>query len=196
MISTALNYRFLLKLADEYQIQKVTDLCEEFINNEVSPANCIEFFNVSHSYGLQDVMEYSLGYASRLTIESIQSSPAYPEVTDEAKVRILTERLVRIEGLLNKYFSTCSKFVEKTYNGVIKRFHKNFECQYQIQLHRFENVRAVLKKKFDVNCVCCTSRIENEWPENASCSMKYLKDPLVQLNKLCSDYKDLNLPVD
>lgn len=198
MILTGQNYEFLLKLADEYQIDKVRKLCAKFLHYNVSYDTSLEFFNVSFSYGLEEVKQISLTMTSMLTVDSLTSSQAYSDTSDEAKVIIvLTARIQKLEDLLKKYSSTCTKVVDVIYNAVQNKLHpgaSSYECEVKNIHENIENYIGIpYKKQFDSHCYRCTAQAEKKWSTKCTGHLRSLKDSITNMRHLNANCKNLNI---
>lgn len=194
------NFEFLLKLADEYQMEKIKDICCSFMSDELSYDNCLQFCKVADCYRLEDVLDDCIYTARHLTLTSIKSSSHYKSLSDSAKVRLITKRCQEVEDFLSQYSSSCKSIVAGSYAIVAKRNFIDSGCD-NFKKHRDEichdiPIASLLhitqSKKFDQSCQCCMRRLENKWPEKDAL-IRWLKDPLKELCRINTSFDAFNI---
>ncbi|KAK3699162.1 hypothetical protein QZH41_011862, partial [Actinostola sp. cb2023] len=117
---TRKNFKFLLTLADEYQMGEVKELCAQFMTSIFSTNNCLELCRVADRFGLTDVISECVEEAKSLTMSTIENDTHYGDISPEVKVQICTERIKALEEVLNQYSSTCIGLVRDVYPIVAK----------------------------------------------------------------------------
>lgn len=190
------NFEFLLKLADEYQIDKIKSLCSSYMTEVLDHDTdiCLEFCKTADRYGLKDILDYCIFSSRKLNLPSIQGSSHYKDISDKVKVQLLGKRMATLESLLDQYSSTCKTLVTTSYAAVAKKMHEAECCNNKRHSLDRGNLLVPEKKKFDATCHCCTRKLENKWPEKDALT-KCLKAPLKKLRNLNSAYDSSNVTV-
>ena len=196
---TASNYEFLLKLADEYQMEKVKKLCIKFMRSEADGDedfdNVLKFCQVADHFGLDEIKSQCIQDAHHLTLLSIRSDAHYADVSPEIKVQIFAKRIEALEEYLEKYSSTCSTLVRDVYSAVSKKV-REVECDsYEHHSCVFDPSSSAIipeREKFDFECYSCTRRLENKWPMKDILT-KTLKAPLKKFRTLADQFEGFNV---
>ncbi|KAK3699163.1 hypothetical protein QZH41_011863, partial [Actinostola sp. cb2023] len=79
------NFEFLLKLADEYQMEEVKNLCTEFISSILRKTNCLHLFQVVDRFGLNDMKLECVKEAKSLPMSTIENDTHYADISPEVK---------------------------------------------------------------------------------------------------------------
>ena len=71
------NYQFLLELAEEYQMERVKELCCEFLSCNVQDTNCVKFYMIAEKFSLQSIMNETLQESKFLPLTSLENDEVY-----------------------------------------------------------------------------------------------------------------------
>ncbi|XP_068762161.1 kelch repeat and BTB domain-containing protein 4-like isoform X2 [Montipora capricornis] len=155
------NYQFLLELAEEYQIKRVTEFCTEYLSRNIDSETFARYYVVAEKFGLETVMKESLKESSYLQLSYLESDDDFTELPDKTKVEFLRFRIQELEKTLGEYVTTCSSLVTNVYRTVAATFDR-IECDnYQVHgIGRYEH--------FKLSCKCCRRRVQN-----ANCQVHY-----------------------
>ncbi|KAK3722093.1 hypothetical protein QZH41_019854 [Actinostola sp. cb2023] len=193
----ASNYEFLLKLADEYQMEKVKKLCIKFMRSEADGDedfdNVLKFCQVADRFGLDEIKSQCIQDAHHLTLSSIRSDAHYADISPEIKVQIFAKRIEALEEYLEKFSSTCSTLVRDVYSVVSKKV-REVECD-NYGHHSYDLSSSAVppeKEKFDFECYSCKRRLENKWPMKDILT-KTLKAPLKKFRTLADQFEGFNV---
>ena len=151
---------YLLQLAREYQMDKITNFCKKFLMSYISSKNCHEICRVAEQFDLEDVMSRCLGKAKYTTSKELEKY--FVDLNDETMLDIYFERIKTLENILKSYVETCS-------NVVIDAYTTSNQCLPQkpckeIDCHGFTKVRTSQHLTFDIRCVKCINRVQNKCP--------------------------------
>lgn len=155
------NCQFLLELAEEYQIKRVTEFCTEYLSRNIDSETFASYYVVAEKFGLETVMKESLKESSYLQLSYLESDDDFTELPDKTKVEFLRFRIQELEKTLGEYVTTCSSLVTNMYRTVAATFDR-IECDnYQVHgIGRYEH--------FKLSCKCCRRRVQN-----ANCQVHY-----------------------
>ena len=155
------NYQFLLELAEEYQMERVKELCCEFLSCNVQDTNCVKFYMIAEKFSLQAIMNETLQESKYLPLTSLESDECFKELPDKTKLDILKTRIRELEKTLGEYVNTCYSLVTNVYKRVAEKVQSN-ECD------NYEVHRCGANERFKLSCKCCRRRVQN-----AVCELEY-----------------------
>ena len=104
---TEQNYSHLLDLAQEYQMEQLTERCEKYLlNREKTPFQAIDFLVLADAFRMEELCKQCVEIAKHISMSELKKHEKYPQIEDE-KGRHLAER--RVELLENKAASLEQK---------------------------------------------------------------------------------------
>ncbi|KAK3699165.1 hypothetical protein QZH41_011865 [Actinostola sp. cb2023] len=179
------NFEFLLKLADEYQMEDVKKLCTEFMSSNVCKANCLHLCQLADRFGLNDIMKLKcVEEAKSLPMSTIENDTHYADISPEVKVQICTERIKTLEEVLDQYYSTCFDLVGDVY----RLFANNHVDCDNYRMHI--KAGSYYLSTFVFECYSCKQRLFENWPESGATGA--MKEPLKKLHLLERKYNETN----
>ncbi|KAK3699164.1 hypothetical protein QZH41_011864 [Actinostola sp. cb2023] len=181
------NFEFLLKLADEYQMEDVKKLCTEFISSILRKTNCLHLFQVVDRFGLNDMKLKCVEEAKSLPMFTIENDTHYADISPEVKVQICTERIKALEEVLYQYYSTCLGLVRDVYRLVAKN---DVQCDNYTMHAQGSGLAYNNRKTFVFECDFCQRRLEANWPSDNP--TRTMKEPLKKLHLLERKYEETN----
>lgn len=158
---TAENYQFLLELGEEYQMERVKELCYEYLSSNVQDTNCVKFYMIANKFGLEPLMKESLQESKYLSLGSLENDECFKELPDKTKIEILKARILELERTLGDYVNTCSTLVTSIYRRVAEKV-QTTECD------NYEVHRCGATERFKLSCKCCRRRVQY-----ANCEVEY-----------------------
>lgn len=165
------NCQFLLELADEYQMERVKELCCEYLSCNVHDTNCVKFYMIAERFGLDTLLKETLQESKYLPLSSLEKDEIFKELPDKTKLEICKARIQELEKTLAEYVSTCSSLVSGMYKRVAEKVQIT-ECD------NYEVHRCGVNERFKLSCKCCRRRVQY-----ANCELEYW-DFRTQLKKL------------
>lgn len=98
---------FLLKLADEYQMDELKTLCVDFMKSVINRENCLFLCSVADRYDLKDVIVLCAKKARALSMSDIIKSEYFESISPEAKLEIYTQRIEALEEIVDQRQSSA-----------------------------------------------------------------------------------------
>jgi len=124
------NFEILLKLADEYEMKEVTDLCVTFMDSILRRETCLHLYALAVKYRLQDFVEKCLKKIKLISLDYINKSKHFLEFELADQFRIISCKAKAAEYALGSNSSTIKNkifsFMDK--NQTILSCEK---CQFQ-----------------------------------------------------------------
>ncbi|XP_047136178.1 speckle-type POZ protein-like A [Hydra vulgaris] len=114
-ISDQTNIDSLLVLSREYRINKIKNLCEEYL---LQKTPTVDLLITAQEFDLERLIEKCIEYFSEKALEPLQNHPKYNELSKENKLKLAKGQNM----VLRKFFENAkTKFHNKTisYNGYI-----------------------------------------------------------------------------
>ena len=93
------NCRFLLRLADEYQMDAIVERCEDYIVTLLkrSKEGMVEELVFAETYNLQKLKKASIELAGTLNLRELKQDKSYDKINKENLQEILEAIIVRLE---------------------------------------------------------------------------------------------------
>lgn len=155
------NCQFLLELSDEYQMERVKELCCEYLSCHVQDTNCVKFYMIGDRFGLDAVLKETLQESKYLRLSCLEKDEFFKELPDKTKLEICKARIQELEKTLAEYVCTCSSLVTGVYKTVAEKV-QTTECD------NYEVHRCGVNERFKLSCKCCRRRVQN-----ANCDIEY-----------------------
>ena len=97
------NCRFLLRLADEYQMEAIVQRCEDYIVSLLkrSKKGIVEELVFAQTYNLQKLKKASIEMAGNLNLRELKQDKSYDKINAENLQGILEAIIVRLEKELS-----------------------------------------------------------------------------------------------
>ncbi|CAH1773707.1 unnamed protein product [Owenia fusiformis] len=99
------NVRFLLPLADEYQIKKITQRCEDFL---LATTLTVEGLLLAQQYKLKNLRKACINQLRKNTLSDLKTDKLYPQLKMETRIMILEERCTLLESTMLTIDDVCS----------------------------------------------------------------------------------------
>lgn len=184
------NFECLLKLADEYQMDKIKKICVEFMASTIDEygENCLHFCQVADHCGLteNELIQKCIDKAKWLPLSLIQESEYFPQLSSKLIIQLLLEKINVLEKnkeVLDDYYGTCYDLVGTLYHSASKcseRFQR-FQCTSD---HHPND----LVTTFMFDCEECISKLERRWP---TCKpYKAIESLIKKLRSLEADFQN------
>lgn len=195
------NYLFLLNLADEYMMTKLTRKCENYLINTLknqSPFEiekvCLEFLDTAQRYRLEMLQTLCIDKAQDMTFRKITKQKMYEEISLPNYRKIAEGTIEKMERQLDAGRREVSKLQSEIARNkqVHERKERDLKSHASNALRKFENI------------VCILEFISTENPNviDTSTGYGYRQDPVHkqlmkiknsdgQLQKLYGPLKDL-----
>ena len=113
------NVYFLVKLADEYQMEVISQRCEEFLVEKVSRTSktrCLDYLEFAKTYKLEKLFKTIIDKAQKLRLGDFKSHAMYDKIEPHIYKQIVEGMIKRLE--LDRSSSSDSILI-KTFNAVI-----------------------------------------------------------------------------
>ena len=95
---SAENIEDILPLAQEYQIDKLTERCEEFL---MSQASSIKAYLMAKKFNLKKLEESNLSYLKRAPVTRLKSQAEWATLDQDLVVELLMDKCTKFEGSLD-----------------------------------------------------------------------------------------------
>lgn len=89
------NIEQVLPLAQEYQVDIITERCEEFL---LSQASSIKNYLMSLKFGLKKLEESNLAYLKRAPISRLKSQAEFDSLDNQTLIELLSEKCTKFEA--------------------------------------------------------------------------------------------------
>ena len=87
----------LLPLAQEYQIEKLTERCEDFL---LSQASSVKNYILAQRYSLDKLLEANTQYLKKAPLSRLKSQPEFESLDQSVLQDILMEKCEKFEGIV------------------------------------------------------------------------------------------------
>lgn len=171
-IVNAQNIMHLLKLAKEFEIEKVLYLCSSFLLGIEKPdLKCINFLLLAERYGLEDVKQQCFEMASTFPLHELKMSEKFNELSMESKFRITENMLMREQAFVKElkkksfkllrtvYLTGHEKFVTDMQPNVRRPF--VYSCRKRPAHTVLKENGRILPRVYDLECAVCRGTTEN-----------------------------------
>lgn len=152
-------------------MERVKELCCEYLSCNVHDANCLKFYMIAERFGLDALLKETLQESKYLPLSSLEKSEFFMELPDATKLGICKAKIQELEKTLAEYVSACSSLVSGVYKRVAEKV-QTTECD------NYEVHRCGMNERFKLSCKCCRRRVQY-----ANCDIEYW-DFRTQLKKL------------
>ncbi|CAB4023499.1 BTB and MATH domain-containing 36-like [Paramuricea clavata] len=166
------NIISFLKLAKEFEIEKVLYLCSSFLLEIEKPdLKCINFLLLAERYGLEDVKQQCFEIAASFSLSHLKTSEKFEELSMESKFHITEIMLMQeqafVEDLKKKsfkllqtvYLTGHEKFVTDMQPTVRRPF--VYSCRKRPAHSALKENGRVLPRVYDLECSVCRATTEN-----------------------------------
>ena len=103
------NLECLLPLARDYQVRKLIDKCEDFMNtncpedtgtprNRCPTQKVVQYLYLSHKYGLTRLYKKTLEMAVKRHSQELRNSPEYDQLPKDMLLTLLLRRVEHLEA--------------------------------------------------------------------------------------------------
>lgn len=183
------NIMLLLKLAKEFEIEKVRILCSSFILDMKKPGlKCINFLLLAERYSLEDVKQQCYEMAASFSLKYLKTSEKFRDLSMESKFHITDTILNKVEAFVEEFKKKSCKLLQTVYLTGHEKFVADmqptvrrpfvYSCRQRTSHTGLRENGKVLTRPYDFQCSLCRSTTEN-W------AMK--KEKHFPLNKLMYD---------
>lgn len=142
-------------------MERVKELCCEYLCYNVQDTNCVKFYMIADRFGLDAVLKETLQESKYLPLSSLEKDEFFKELPDKTKLEICKARIQELERTLAEYVCTCSNLVIGVYKTVAEKV-QTTECD------NYEVHRCGVNERFKLSCKCCRRRVQN-----ANCDIDY-----------------------
>ena len=154
--------KFLLKLAEEYEVPNIKIRCEDFLMDH---SNSLETLILAERYGLKHLYKTCMESAKTRTLEEIQRSPEFKDISQETVIKIYKEKIEIMRDYANDL-----KVNEKK----LKQQNDQLTAEKEGMLNVFQNIPKVweepskrcykhmTEEKFDYTCRDCHEKVQRE----------------------------------
>lgn len=199
------NIMFLLKLAKEFEIEKVLYLCNTFLLGVEKPdLKCINFLLLAEHYGLDDVKQQCLELATSSSLQHLRTSNKFEELSMESKFNIAEMMILRKEGFIEDlkrksfkllqtvYLTGHEKFVSDMQPSIRRPF--VYSCRKKSTHSLLKENGKTLPRSYDIACTTCRATTEN-WARKKEhvCPLNreiYNADLMKEMFNLCQTQND------
>ena len=152
-------------------MDRLKELCCEYLSCNVQDTNCVKFYMIAERFGLDSLLKETLQETKYLSLSNLENDAFYKELPDKTKLTICKTRIRELEKTLVEYVNTCSSLVNSVYRKVAEKV-QTTECD------NYEVHRCGVNERFKLSCKCCRRRVQY-----AECELEYW-DFRTQLKKL------------
>ena len=92
------NVLAILPLAQEYQIEKVTERCEEHLLNS---ASTIKNYLIAQQFNLKKLLDSNMSYLKRAPITRLKTQPGFDQLDKKLVIQLLTDKCEKFESNLD-----------------------------------------------------------------------------------------------
>ena len=156
-------------------MERVKELCCEFLSCNVQDTNCVKFYMIAEKFSLQSIMNETLQESKFLPLTSLENDECFKELPDKTKLDILKTRIRELEKTLGEYVNTCHNLVTSVYKSVAEKVQSD-ECD------NYEVHRCGANERFKLSCKCCRRRVQNAFCELEYWDFRTLLNKLFDLN--------------
>ena len=154
--------KFLLRFSEEYDMLMMRSRCEEFLMAET---NNLETLILAEKYNLKNLHKHCIESAKTRTLEDIERSPEYADISQETLIKIYKEKINLVRDYANEL-----KLNEKK----IKQQKDQLTAEKEGMLSVFQNIpkvweqpskrcyKHVTEDNFDYTCRDCHEKIQRE----------------------------------
>ena len=199
------NIMSLLKLAKEFEIEKVLYLCSSFLLEIEKPdLKCINFLLLAERYGLEDVKQQCFEIAASFSLNHLKTSEKFGELSMESKFRITEIMLMREKTLVEELKKKSFKLLQTVYLTGHEKFVTDmqptvrrafvYSCRERPTHSVLKENGRILPRVYDLECSVCRATTEN-WArrkEQHYPTIKQLYDAALmkEMFTLCHDQKE------
>ena len=202
------NIMSLLKLAKEFEIEKVLYLCSAFLLEIEKPdLKCINFLLLAERYGMEDVKQQCFEIAASFSLNHLRTSEKFAELSMESKFRIAEIMLMNEHALVEELKAKSSRLLRTVYLTGHEKFVADmqpnvrrpfvYSCRKRPTHSVLKENGRILPRVYDLECSVCRSTTENwarrkeqHYPMN-----KELYDATLmkEMFNLCHGQKDIKI---
>ena len=166
------NIMSLLKLAKEFEIEKVLYLCSSFLLEVEKPdLKCINFLLLAERYGLEDVKQQCFEIAASFSLNRLKTSEKFGELSMESKFRIAEIMLIREQGFVEELKKKSFKLLQTVYLTGHEKFMTDmqpsvrrpfvYSCRKKPSHSALKENGRMLPRAYDLECSVCRATTEN-----------------------------------
>ena len=96
------NCQFLLELAEEYQMDTVTELCCEYLSGNVQDTTCVKFYMIAERFRLDSLLKETLQQTKYLPWRTLDQDAYFNKLPDKTKLEICKTRIQELEKTLDR----------------------------------------------------------------------------------------------
>ena len=157
------NCYFLLDLAEEYQVSKLTQKCENFLSQAVDKeqgAAILDTLIVAQKYTLEKVIDVCVKKTRNLSLQEIKSHSKYDEIEPLTQRKMIELQMSKVEDefaqmkrLAGSALSSCASVIMTLgshirYAEILKELHShNRRGPYLKRITLKENMEFILEEK-------------------------------------------------
>ena len=142
-------------------MERVKELCCEYLSCNVQDTTCVKFYMIADKFALGSLMNETLQESKYLPLSSLQNDECFKELPDKTKLEVFQTRIYELEKTLGEYVNTCSSLVTSIYKKVAEKV-QTTECD------NYEVHRCGANERFKLSCKCCRRRVQY-----ANCELEY-----------------------
>ncbi|XP_069106637.1 BTB and MATH domain-containing protein 38-like [Argopecten irradians] len=156
------NVRFLLDLAEEYQIDRIKQRCENFL---ITQQSSLEALHLAQKFRLRTLYKRCVEFSKTKSLSELERNPHFSKLSAETKVDVLkakTEMLNNYANSLAKQETTLSRKCD-----LLTMERDNMKASLQA-IHGIWGVpnkrcyKHVTDKDFTFSCVDCNENVNRE----------------------------------
>ena len=156
------SVNFLLKLSEEYEVPNIKTRCEDFL---VAHCNSLETLVLAEQYGLKHLYKTCMESVKTKTIEEIQRSPEFKNISQETVIKLYKEKIDMMRAYANELKMNEKKLTQQN---------DQLTSEKEGMLHVFQNIPKVweepskrcykhmTEERFDYTCRDCNEKVQRE----------------------------------
>ena len=156
------NMRFLLELAEEYQMEGIKKRCEEFLMNQ---ERSLEMLVLAKKFGLKNIFKRCLEFAKTKTLEDLETAPERKNIDSDTLLAIYKGKI----EMLRDYSNDLKQNEIKISNDrdLLRMEKENMKRSLQTiqKLWDMPNKRCfrhMSDNNYDYSCIECNEKIYRE----------------------------------
>ena len=154
--------RYLLDLAEEYEMDSMKLRCEDFL---ISQDKSLEILVLAEKFNLKTLFKRSIEYARTRTLEELERSPEYKILSPDTIIKIYKEKI----DMMRDYANDLKQQEKK-----VTHQRDQLECEKEGMIGVFQSIqklwdmpnkrcyRHMTDEKYDYTCRDCNEKIQRE----------------------------------
>lgn len=153
---------FLLELAEEYEIDRIKQRCEEFLLNQ---ERSMYYLYLAHKHGLKNLFKVCFEFAKTRTVVELENSPEYKLLDKDLVLQIFKEKVNVMRNYANDMRQSESKatFERDKLKVEKENMKKSLDAIQNIWTAPNKRCyRHMTEEKFDFSCSDCNDKVRWE----------------------------------